>query len=106
MAIEKLMRVPIMMYSVFLCVESLCKSPNRNTDLAASKKPIALIWFMAMNVKIKKRSIIPIHLPASFRPLLPLTIPVSLLHFRVILPIKTADGVLNKRYARDNRQNF
>jgi hypothetical protein len=42
-AIEKLMKVPIMIYSVFLCSEALAKFPNLNTDFAASRNPIKAI---------------------------------------------------------------
>ena len=56
MAIPKLNNVPIKMYSVgFLSCDSF-KSPNRNTDLAANKKPIPSQLPVTTKIKTKRRS--------------------------------------------------
>src|SRR5690554_5884729 len=61
------MRVPIKIYSVsFRSLDSF-KSPNRNTDLAAIKKPMASQLSVIMKTKTNNRSKIPIYLPAFSR---------------------------------------
>lgn len=63
-AIPKLRRVPIKIYSVsFLSLDSL-RSPNLITDFAANKNPIASHLPNITNVKTKSLSKIPMYLPA------------------------------------------
>ena len=63
-AIPKLNNVPMRMYSVsFLSFESF-KSPKRNTDLAANRKPIASQCLVSINVKTNNLSNMPMYLPA------------------------------------------
>lgn len=60
----KLIKVPIRIYSVSFLPIALERSLNINTDFAAISNPIALYWFNRMNPKTKRRSNIPIYLPA------------------------------------------
>ena len=82
-AIIKLKKVPIIIYSVFFWSFVSFKSPKRKTDFAANKKPIVPNLSNKIKEKIKIRSIIPIHLPASFNPFSS----ISICHFSVSFPI-------------------
>jgi len=63
-AIPKLNSVPNRIYSVsFRSLDSL-RSPNRNTDFAANKKPTASHRFAKINTKTNDRSNIPMYFPA------------------------------------------
>ena len=77
-AMEKLRKVPINTYSV--CFRELNGgvvgaafgagsglSINLSNDFAAIKNPIAANWFTKTSVRIISRSIMPIHLPTSFK---------------------------------------
>ncbi len=65
MAIIKLINVPIKIYSVCILVFGSV-SEKRINDLPAIKKPIASYWLYNTKTKIRMRSNMPIHFPASF----------------------------------------
>ena len=65
MAKPKLSSVPIRMYSVSFRSLAFDKSPKRNTDFAAIKKPTPSQWFVMINMNTKRRSRMPIYAPAS-----------------------------------------
>ena len=67
MAVPKLSKVPIRMYSVSFRSFDFFKSPNLKTDFAASKKPTASQCPVAIKEKTNSRSRVPIYLPASWR---------------------------------------
>lgn len=97
MDIEKLSNVPTNTYSVLFLSLEFVKSPKRKIDFAANIKPIGSYLPNMVKVRIKIRSIIPIHLPAFFKLslLLPLT---SKSHFFVSSTTKIEVGIETKIY--------
>lgn len=63
MAIPKLKKVPIIIYSVSFISLFSFKSPNLKIDFAASKKPIPSQKDITTKLNINKRSKTPIYLP-------------------------------------------
>src|SRR5690349_12745121 len=64
---EKLIRVPIKIYSASLRASFPLISLNRRIDFVAIKKPMPSKWPLTTKVNTRMRSKMPIHLPASLR---------------------------------------
>jgi hypothetical protein len=76
---------------------------NLNTDLAAIKNPMAVYWLISINVKIRKRSKNPIHIPAFASP--SVLTPGSLRHLSVAIPISIPKGHVTIRYPAITAKN-
>lgn len=98
-AIPKLIKVPIKIYSVnFRCLDSF-KSPNLNTDLAVIKKPTASQWSAIMKIKTNSRSKIPMYFPASFSDSFP-SVNFEMFHFE-----KMVFMIIDTGRVKNNMQN-
>ena len=95
MAMPKLIKVSIRIYSVSLRSLEADNSPNLNTDLAVIKKPTASQWPATRKIKTKRRSKMPIYFPASFNDLLFL-VSLEIFHLEKIILINIEAGIVKK----------
>ena len=105
MAMPKLISVPIRMYSVsFLSFEAV-KSPNLKTDFAVIKNPTASQWSVTMKIKTRRRSNIPMYLPASLRDSLSL-VSLEIFHLEKIVFIIMEVGVVKNAMQITNKRRL
>ena len=104
MAMPKLIKVPINIYSVSFRSLVEVKSPNLNTDLAVIKKPTASQCPTMMNINTNRRSKIPIYFPASFKDSLS-SVYFEISHFVKMVLIIIEVGVVKKAKQIINSNN-